>query len=392
MLSLRVNMRAFNMDALVIGAGLSGCVVARDLAEKGKRVVIWERRTHTGGNMYDYVDDHGILVHKYGPHTFHTTKKYLYDYMCQYEQWEDYRLTCGAEIMGKFTPTPFNYKTIDQFYTEEEAEELKQAIEKEFSGRKTATVVEVLNSENKLIREYGEFLFEHDYKLYTAKQWGIPAEEVDSSILKRVPLRVSYEEGYFDDEYQVMPKTSYTAFFANLLDHENIEVKLGIEARDHIRISDNGKYIEIDGQKASIPVIYTGALDELFNFDNGKLPYRSLRFEWFYENQESKQPYPVTAYPEREGFTRITEYKKLPIQDVTGTSYAVEYSLPYDADKKQEPYYPLLTEQSIQRASVYKERAQKVENLYFCGRLADFKYYNMDQALARALNIAKKIF
>lgn len=379
------------MEALIIGAGLSGCAVARKLAEKGQKVEIWERRPHIGGNMYDYVDEHGILVHKYGPHTFHTTQKYLYDFMCQYGQWEPYQLTCGAEIMGKFTPTPFNYKTIDQFYSPEDAEKLKQAIEVEFPNRKTATVVEVLNAKNQLIREYGSFLFEHDYKLYTAKQWGIPADEVDSSILKRVPLRFSYDEGYFDDAYQVMPKKSYTEFFTNLLNHENIEVKLGIEARDHISISVNGDYVEIDGKKALIPVIYTGALDELFNSDNGKLPYRSLRFEWHHENIDSKQPYPVTAYPESDGYTRITEYKKLPVQDVVGTSYAVEYSLMYDADKEQEPYYPLLTEQSIQSASTYKERANKVENLYFCGRLADFCYYNMDQALERALKLSEEI-
>ena len=379
------------MDVLVIGAGLSGCVVARQLADKRKKVEIWERRPHVGGNMYDYVDKHGILVHKYGPHTFHTTQKYLFDFMCQYGEWEPYQLTCGAKIMGQFTPTPFNYRTIDQFYKQEDAEKLKKAIEEEFPGKNMATVVEVLQAKNHLVREYGKFLFEHDYKLYTAKQWGIAAEDVDASILKRVPLRFSYEEGYFDDEYQVMPKESYTKFFANLLDHENIEVKLGIEARDHIKISADGKYVEIDGRKAGVPVVYTGALDELFNADNGKLPYRSLRFEWHYEDIESKQPYPVTAYPESKGYTRITEYKKLPIQNVAGTSYAVEYSLMYDADKEQEPYYPLLTEQSIQSASTYKERANKVENLYFCGRLADFCYYNMDQALERALKLSEEI-
>ena len=380
-----------DMDVLVIGCGLTGSVIARELAERGKRVTIWDRRKHIGGNMYDYVDVHGVLVHKYGPHIFHTNKKYLLEYMYKYGDWQPYILRCGTEMLGQLTPTPFNYKTIDQFYTREKAEILKKAIEEEFLGCKTATVVEVLNAKNNVVREYGKFLFEHDYKLYTAKQWGISADEVDSSILKRVPLRFSYDEGYFDDMYQVMPKKSYTAFFVNLLDHENIEVKLEIEARDHIRISTNENYVEIDGKKSLIPVIYTGALDELFNADNGKLPYRSLRFEWQYENIDSKQPYPVTAYPESDGYTRITEYKKLPNQDVVGTSYAVEYSIPYEFDSEKEPYYPLLTQSSIQCASVYKRRAKKVKNLYLCGRLADFCYYDMDQALERALNVSSRI-
>lgn len=384
-------MAHFDMDVLVIGCGLTGSVIARELAERGKKVTIWDRRKHIGGNMYDYVDVHGVLVHKYGPHIFHTNKKYLLEYMYKYGDWQPYILRCGTEMLGQLTPTPFNYKTIDQFYTRKKAEILKKAIEEEFLGCKSATVVDVLNAKNNVVREYGKFLFEHDYKLYTAKQWGIPAEKVDSSILKRVPLRFSYEEGYFDDKYQVMPKDSYTTFFANLLNHENIEVKLGIEARDYIRISANGDFVEIDGKKAMIPVIYTGALDDLFNADNGKLPYRSLRFEWHYENIDSKQPYAVTAYPESEGYTRITEYKKLSMQDVVGTSYAIEYSLSYDIENDREPYYPVLTEKSKKRAGMYKRRVEKVKNLYVCGRLGDFRYYDMDQALERALVIAGRV-
>ena len=189
------------MDMLIIGAGLTGAVLARQLAENhNKKVVIWERRNHIGGNMYDYKDEYNILVQKYGPHTFHTKEKYLYDYMCKYGQWKNYKLKCMAVIDGKATPTPFNYKTIDDFYSQEEAADLKSRIEKEYSGRKTATVLEVLNSKDEKIRQYAEFLYEKDYKLYTAKQWGIPADKIDKSVLERVPLRFSYDEGYFDDE------------------------------------------------------------------------------------------------------------------------------------------------------------------------------------------------
>lgn len=377
------------MDVLVVGCGLTGGVIARELAEQGRKVTVWDRREHIGGNMYDYVDEHGILVHKYGPHTFHTKDKSLYDYMCRFGEWKKYKLTCGAMIKGKFTPTPFNFQTIDDFYDSEEAGKLKNELSAYFDGREFATVLEVLGANNDMISAYGQFLFAHDYSLYTAKQWGIAPEQVDPSILKRVPLRFSYEEGYFDDAYQVMPKTTYVDWFRNLLDHPNITVELGVEALEHLSVED-GKLL-LDGVACDIPVVYTGALDELFSQSEGSLPYRSLRFEWHYEDVESKQPYPVTAYPEAEGYTRITEYKKLPMQDVKGTTYAVEYPLIYKPGEGMEPYYPVLTEESQQKAAVYKSMADSITNLYPCGRLADFKYYNMDQALARALDVLKEI-
>ena len=379
------------MEFLIVGAGLSGSVIARELAEHDHKVTIWDRREHIGGNMYDYFDEHGILVHKYGPHTFHTKNKALYDYMCKFADWEPYHLTCGAEINGKFTPTPFNFKTIDDYYSESEAEELKQLIKQYYKERSTATVLEVLNCDDTMIKNYAEFLFANDYSLYTSKQWGISPDKVDPSILKRVPLRFSYDEGYFDDNYQVMPKISYQQFFENLLNHPNIEIKLGIEALEHLIIDKSQNCILIDGKKCSKIVVYTGTLDELFRMDLGQLPYRSLRFEWHYEEIDSKQPYPVTAYPQVEGFTRITEYKKLPVQKVNGTTYAVEYPVHFEAGKQIEPYYPLLTKESQRISDIYKERASKIENFFFCGRLADYKYYNMDQALERALNVSNDI-
>lgn len=374
-----------NCDFLVVGCGLSGAVVARHLAQRGKQVLIWERRDHIGGNMYDYVDDHGFLVQKYGPHTFHTKVKRLYDYMCQYEQWEPYRLTCGAVWDGKYTPTPFNFTTIDTFYPKDEAEALKQKLTEAFTGRGTATVVEVLEHPDPDIRGYAQFLFQNDYAPYTAKQWGVDPSEIDPSVLKRVPLRFSYNLGYFDDAYEVMPRHSFTRLFQNLLDHSNIRVELGVEALEHLKVQDN--QLLLDGEKLEIPVIYTGALDELFGSIYGQLPYRSVSFEWRYEDIDSLQDAPVVAYPQEPGFTRITEYKKLPVQEKAGTSYAVETSLPYREGEKMEPYYPVLTETSQAQYAKYKAVADQIPNLIFCGRLADFKYYNMDQALDRALSV-----
>lgn len=375
------------MDCLVIGCGLSGAVIARELAEQGKKIEIWERRDHIGGNMYDYIDEHGFLVQKYGPHTFHTKKKYLYDYMCRYESWQDYKLTCGAVWDGKYTPTPFNFTTIDTFYPSDQAASLRKKLQTVFPGREFATVVEVLEHPDPEIRAYAEYLFQKDYAPYTAKQWGVSPAEIDPSVLKRVPLRFSYKEGYFDDPYQVMPVHSFTRFFENLLDCPNIEVRLGANALDRLSVS--GSTLLLDGAETTIPVIYTGALDELFWHIYGRLPYRSLQFEWRYSQQDSFQPAPVVAYPQEEGYTRITEYKKLPAQDKPGSSYAVEYPLPYKEGETTEPYYPLLTQESQERYRRYRELAEMIPNLFFCGRLGNFKYYNMDQALEAALEICK---
>ena len=375
-------------DHIVVGCGLTGGVIARSLAEKGKRVLIMERRAHIGGNMYDYIDEHGFLVQKYGPHTFHTTKKELYDYMCQFEEWNNYRLTCGAFIDGKCTPTPFNFQTIDDFYSPNEAEELKVHIKAAFGDRLTATVVEVMSHSDPLISGYAKFLFDKDYSLYTAKQWGISPSEIDVSVLERVPLRFSYNVGYFDDEFQVMPKHSFSRFFENLLAHKNIIVKLGVNALEHIKIV--GDEIYINGTATKIPVVYSGALDELFEYRFGELPYRSLSFEWKYEDKASVQDMPVVAYPQADRFTRITEYKKLPIQMKNGSSYAVEYPLKYDHLEHTEPYYPVLTGKSRKQYAKYRDLADTVNGLYCCGRLGDFKYYNMDQALENALKLCRE--
>lgn len=379
----------FRVDALVVGCGLCGAVIARELAEAGKRVAIWERRSHIGGNMYDYIDGHGFLVQKYGPHTFHTKKKELYDYMCRYGSWREYKLTCGAVWNGTYTPTPFNFTTIDTFFPPEKAKLLKEKLLTAFAGRETATVVEALSHSDPDIRRYAEYLFQNDYAPYTAKQWGILPSEIDPGVLKRVPLRFSYDEGYFDDPYQVMSADSFTRFFENLLDHPNIKVELGVEALDHLRVRDGT--LLIDGREHNLPVVYTGAIDELFGGIYGRLPYRSLRFEWKYAAKDSLQPAPVVAYPQEAGYTRITEYKKLPVQHGQGTSYAVEYPLPYREGEKLEPYYPVLTSDSQEQYAKYKALAGHFPSLILCGRLADFKYYNMDQALERALAVSKAV-
>ena len=378
------------MDAkyYIVGSGIVGCVLAHELAERGAEVIVWERREHTGGNLYDYTDEHGIHVHKYGPHIFHTKIDRVWEYVSKYCEFKEYNLVCGSMMDGKCVPTSFDFMSIETFFPEE-SEVIKRHIKEVFGDQKSATVLEMLDCGDEYIHKYAQYLYDQDYAPYTAKQWGIPPEKVDKQIFKRVPILFSYGSKYFDDPYQAMPVRGYTELVDNLLKHEKITVCTRTEALDHISIIDNKVYI--DGSSVDGTVIYTGPIDELFGCQYGKLPYRSLRFEWVYEDKESFQEMPVVAYPQAEGFTRITEYKKLPYQDVTGTTYAVEYPLPYQKGENNEPYYPVLTDESKELFKKYRESADKIENLICCGRLADFKYYNIDLAVNRAFEILDQI-
>jgi len=378
------------MESIIVGAGLCGSVIARFLADQGIKVNIVERRNHIAGNMYDFRDENGILVQKYGPHTFHTNHKELYDFICRYGEWQEYHLRCMAFFDGKFTPTPFNFQTIDDFFSVNDARELKARIHNYYGDVQTETIVELLKCPDDVIRNYAQFLFDKDYSLYTAKQWGIAPSEIDVSVLNRVPVRFSYEEGYFNDTYQTMPKDSFTAFFSRLLDHPSISLQLEKDANRLIQLTDG--QINIDGNHFEGLVVYTGALDELLNYKYGLLPYRSLRFEYETKQQKSYQPAPVIAYPQANGYTRITEYTKIPYQDnFNVTKIAVEYPLQYNPDKGAEPYYPIINEGNLRQYNLYRHDLSTIKNLFLCGRLADFKYYNMDQALERALKMCDEI-
>ena len=376
-------------DCLIVGCGFAGSVIARFLAEQcGKKVLILERRNHIAGNMFDFTDGNGIRVQKYGPHTFHTNQKKLYDYIQKYGDWENYKLICMSKMDGKFTPSPFNFQTIDDFYTPEKAAELKEHIKNYYEDVAQVTIVEMLKCPDPVIQQYAQFLYDKDFSLYTAKQWGISPFEIDPGIFKRVPVLFSYKRGYFDDAYQVMPKNGFTEFFQNILNHPNIEIRLNTDARPLLNFQ-NGRIL-VCGKL--VPVVYTGALDELFDFRFGPLPYRSLQFEYHTKQTASFQPAPVIAYPQAEGYTRITEYTKLPVQSAGSvTTIAVEYSLPYKPGMRSEPYYPILTEENTARYRLYLREAEKINNLFLCGRLADYKYYNMDQVLDRSLKMCRTL-
>lgn len=376
------------MRYYIAGSGIVGAVLAAELAKKGHKVQVLERRAHAGGNVYDYNDEYGIHVHHYGPHIFHTNDDEVYRYVSDNCKLKDFNLVCGSVMDGKCVPTSFDFSSVDTFF-QEEAEEIKAHIKAEFGDRASATVLEMLESQDSYVRRFADFLYEKDYKPYTAKQWGIDPEKVDRQIFKRVPILFSYGSRYFSDKHQAMPVKGYMEFIENLLKTSGIELRLNEEALDRFSIRDNQV---MDGDKPLDGVlIFTGALDELFGCKHGKLPYRSLRFAWKHEDIDSFQDMPVVAYPQAEGFTRITEYKKLPVQEVRGTTYAVEYPLPYKQGEAMEPYYPVLTEESQELFRKYYEEAKQVRGLAFAGRLAEFKYYNMDQAIRRALDLAREL-
>ena len=376
-------------EYLVVGAGLSGAVIAGVLARRGHKITIIERRGHVGGNLFDERDENGFTVQRYGPHIFHTNNERVYRFIKEYGAWDEFSLECMAHMKGKYTPSPFNFQTVDDYFDTEKAKAIKASIAARFGERKKASVLEMLESDDKTVKEYARFLFENDYRPYTAKQWGIPPEKIDASVLRRVPVLFSYERGYFDDRYQCMPKEGFTRFIEKIIRHKNIKLKLNTDASSIISIAD-GKLL-INGRESDKTVVYTGALDELLCGKYGALPYRSLRFEYRTENVDSFQPAPVVQYPEAPLYTRITEYSKLPPQKTHGrTLIAVEYPIKHESGVT-EPYYPIPTSESLSLYKKYRESVEGIPNLVVCGRLGDFKYYNMDAAILRALEICDTI-
>lgn len=379
-------------DAIVAGSGFAGSVAARELAEKGKKVLLMEKRKHTGGNMYDVPDENGISVHIYGPHIFHTNSEEVFSYINKFSKWKTFYHRVTGKIDGKFVPIPFNFKSMEMLLGQDRAENLKKLLKGYYPGLAKISVNGLMDCNNSLINELGNYVFEKVFLNYTAKQWGIPAKEVDTSVLNRVPVVLGYEEGYFQDKYQCMPEVSYTRVFENMLSHKNIEVKTDTNALDFLTVKEGRIYF--DGKPYENPVIYTGAVDELFNYEYGQLAYRSAKMVFEKHNVKYFQDSPVVNYPNENEYTRITEFRHF-YSDKKGDTTTILKEIPLAYDKNAEygniPYYIIPGEKNVSVYNLYKNKALAIKNLYLCGRLAEYRYYNMDACIESALNTVKGI-
>ncbi len=379
----------------VVGAGFSGSIIARKIAEElNFKVTVVERRPHIGGNAYDEYDEHGILIQKYGPHFLNTNKYFIIKFLEQYAELFPHNTKLLSFIDGKYIRLPFNFQTVQELVGAEKSGSLLNKLRSEFGGQDRVPVLKLVNHNDTEISEYGRLLFEKAYKTYTAKMWGIGVDKIDKYVLERVPMAMSYDERYLNKDFQYLPKKGFTEIFRNMLNHPNIELMLNENALDHITFDEINNSVFYDEVKPNA-LIFTGPVDELFGLKYGSLPYRSLDIKYHYSDKESLLPSEIVSYPQADGYTRETEYRKIMFDDknVSGSVVATEYPLWYnkDADVGNIPYYPVVTEESAKVYSKYLDEVKKYNNIFLCGRLAEFKYYNMDICIEHALSYFENI-
>jgi UDP-galactopyranose mutase len=358
------------VENLVIGAGYAGAVIARCLAEKGEEVLIVEKHDHVGGHAYDRYDDKGILIHEYGPHIFHTNDEAVWAWLSRFTDWYHYQHRVLAFVDGRLVPLPVSVETLNELYgLSLDVEGAKAWVEE-----KREKIEKPANSEEVVLAGAGRDIYEKFFKHYTYKQWGLWPSELDTSVISRVPLRLTRDTRYFTDRYQGLPKRGYAEMFRAILHHPNIRVML------------NTDYFEVKGELKPEKIFYTGPIDAYFECRFGKLAYRSVRFEYeSFDDREFFQEAGTVNYPNDYDFTRITEYKRLTGQKSTFTTIAREYP-----QAEGEAFYPVPDKDNSSKAKLYHELAAKEINTRFVGRLAEYRYYNMDAVTARALSVASE--
>ncbi|PTX94816.1 UDP-galactopyranose mutase [Verrucomicrobia bacterium LW23] len=358
-------------DYVIVGVGFSGCVLADRLArEMGKRVLVIDKRNHIGGNAYDCVNREGILIHKYGPHIFHTNSREVFEYLGKFTEWRLYQHRVLASVDGQLVPMPINLETVNNLY----GLRLSSKDVESFFAERAEQRESIRTSEDVVVSKIGEELYRKFFKNYTIKQWGLDPSELDSQVAARIPFRVNSDPRYFTDSYQAMPRYGYTHMFENMLDHANIKILLQTD------------YKEIQGVIPYKHMIYSGPIDEYFDYRFGKLPYRSLEFKHETLEMEYFQTAPVVNYPNDYAFTRITEFKYLTGQKHAKTSIVYEYP-----KAEGDPYYPIPRPENTALYHQYQELAKETRGVDFTGRLGTYRYYNMDQVVAQALTLYKKI-
>lgn len=358
-------------DYLIVGAGFAGSVLAERLANKaGKKVLIIDQRSHIGGNAFDYYNEDGILIHKYGPHIFHTNSRDVFDYLGQYTDWRPYEHRVLGSVDGQLVPIPINLTTINKLYGLNLSSDQVEA----FFKSKAEKVDRVKTSEDVVVSVVGRELYEKFFKNYTKKQWDLDPSELDASVTARVPTRTNKDDRYFTDTFQAMPLHGYTKMFEKMLSNPNIKIMLNTDYKEIVDI---------------IPyknMIFTGPIDSYFNYCYGKLPYRSLEFKFETIDAEQYQPTGTVNYPNEQAYTRITDFKYLTGQKHPKTTIVYEYP-----KAEGDPYYPVPRQENADIYKKYQQLASAMTNTYFVGRLATYKYYNMDQVVAQSLTLFKKL-
>ena len=382
-------------DCLIVGAGMAGAVAARELAEQGgQKVLVLERRNHVGGNMYDRFDERGVLIHQYGPHIFHTNSKRVFDYLSRFTKWRLYEHQVVANIPdgeGRLEyPVPFNLVSLRTVVPPEQAEKLEEKLVAAYGREKKVTILQLRQAPDPDLAALADYVYDHVFVRYTMKQWGQTPEEIDPATTARVPVFLSEDCRYFQDEYQGMPLEGYTPLFLSLLDHPNITVELNTDAGQRLRLE--GERVLLDGEAFSGTVIYTGAADELFACRYGRLPYRTLDFAFESYPVDFWQSHGTVNYTVDRDYTRITEFKYLTGQDLPGTTTIMkEYSRAYTGAAGEVPYYAVINGESNALYARYKALADRIPNFHLLGRLAEYKYYNMDAIAARALELCDSL-
>ncbi len=358
-------------DYLIVGAGFAGSILAERIATQlNKKVLLVDKRMHIAGNAYDCYDKAGVMIHKYGPHIFHTNSRPVFDYLSQFTQWRQYQHRVLASVDGLLVPIPINLDTINAMYglnlNSSEVEKFLESMAEKKESIKT--------SEDVVVSKVGRELYEKFFRGYTRKQWGLDPSELDASVTARVPTRTNRDARYFTDSYQAMPQQGYTRMFENILDNKNIHIMLNTDYRD---VKDAVSYKHL---------IFTGPIDEYFDYQFGKLPYRSLQFQFETHDVETYQSAPVINYPNDYAYTRVTEFKYLTGQKHAKTTLVYEFS-----QAEGDPYYPIPRTENAAIYHQYQALAAEHPDVHFCGRLGTYRYYNMDQVVAQALTLFNKI-
>lgn len=379
-------------DMIVVGAGYAGAVCARRLAETvGFRVAVLERRDHIAGNAYDYYDEAGVLVHLYGPHIYHTFNERVHEFLSRFTEWTDYQHKVLANVHGTLMPVPFNHKSLLLAFGEERGEELYRKLVDTFGENKKVPIMELREKNDPDLQEVADYVYENVFLHYTMKQWGQTPDQIDPSVTGRVPVFVGDDDRYFPQApYQGMPKDGYTALFENMLEHDLIDVFCNVDARDLLTI-DDGRVL-VNGEVYGGEVVYTGPLDELFNLDMGDLPYRTLDMQFETLDMDQFQPVGTVNYTVSEDFTRITEFKNMTGQVLPGkTTIMKEFSHAYVPNNGQIPYYAIIDPDNRKLYERYLERVSSVTNFHPVGRLAEYRYYDMDAVTYSALELSDEI-